>query len=382
MSTIALKGGSYLSAYRGLLQGDVLLEGESIHTVGGSCTGKTELDCSGLMILPGFIDIHTHGALGYDCMKASPAQLLEWSAFLASHGVTSFMPTTVSAPVDEVFQMLDRAKTAAALPGLGAQIVGVHIEGPYISPQHLGCHEASFVRKPSLNDLSEFVRRLDDGLKLRVTVAPEVEGAMEFIGMVKKAGGYISIGHTDATVAVVNEAVKNGANSFTHLFNGMRGIHHREPGTAGAALVSDAYAEIIADGIHLHPEIIKLTVKAKGIDKIIAVTDAMQATGLSDGEYPFGGKTVYVRDGVARIKEGNLAGSTLALDRAVLNIARFADIPLEEAVRAATINPARAIGLEDHTGTLEPGKRADIAIVNRQFEVQYTISKGRIVYGH
>lgn len=380
MSTIALKGGRFLSPDGGFSQGDILLEDAHIRSVGNSSTADTELDCSNLYVLPGFIDIHTHGALGYDCMKATPAQLAEWSAFLASHGVTSFMPTTVSAPVDEVLAMLDQVKAAADLPDLGAKIVGVHVEGPYISTHQLGCHEASFVRKLDKDDLIEFERKLGDDLKLRVTVAPEAEGAMEFIRLVKEAGGYIAIGHTDATLDVTYEAIKNGADSFTHLFNGMRGIHHREPGTAGAALLSDAYAEIIADGIHLHPEIIKLTVRAKGIDKIIAVTDAMQATGLSDGEYPFGGKTVYVRDGVARIKEGNLAGSTLTLDNSVRNIARFADIPFEEAVRAVTINPARAIGIDGQTGTIEPGKYADFAIVNDKHEVVYTISRGKVVY--
>jgi N-acetylglucosamine-6-phosphate deacetylase len=203
---------------------------------------------------------------------------------------------------------------------------------------------------------------------------------MDLIRYIVGMGGYVSIGHSDSVFETAQEAVNCGANSFTHLFNAMRGIHHREPGTVGAGLLSRAYGELICDGIHLHPEIVKLVCIMKGIDRVIAITDSMQATGLHDGDYLFAGSRVLVRDGAARQPDGKLAGSTLLLRNCVTNLARFVNIPFERAILTATINPAKAVGLYGVTGSIESGKRADLVVVDDQMNIRYTFCRGKKIY--
>jgi N-acetylglucosamine-6-phosphate deacetylase len=213
-----------------------------------------------------------------------------------------------------------------------------------------------------------------------MTVAPEIDGAEEFVKFVCQNGGNISVGHTDADYKTAMGALNAGASSFTHLFNAMRGIHHREAGTAGAALLSGAYTELICDGLHLCPEIICLALRLKGYEKIILVTDSMKATGLNDGIYNFGGLKVNVKGAEARLDDGTLAGSTLRLVDGVRNLEKFTGLPFKKVVMTATLNPARATGIDAFTGSIEPGKRADLVILDDDKNIIYTISSGTIVY--
>ena len=377
---ITLKNGSYLSPETGeyvrtnLQIEDGLIAGFADEEIG------TVFDIESCRILPGLIDIHTHGGIGYDTMKASPEEIAEWSRFLARNGVTSFMPTTITASKEELLEALKNVKIASQLPDLGAKIIGVHIEGPYLNASYKGAHDANLIIPTSIDDAKEFKEILGDDLILRYTVAPEIDGAMEFIRYVVSNGGYISIGHCDATFETARTAQENGANSFTHTFNAMRGLHHREPGTAGAALLTAAYAEAICDGIHLHPEIVRLICNVKGIEKVIAITDAMQATGLCDGIYPFAGNNVHVVNGAARTPEGNLAGSTLLLKNGVTNISKFANIPFEKALLTATINPAKAVGIYDVTGSISVGKIADLVVIDDHMNIRYTFCRGEKLF--
>jgi len=377
---VTLKNGYYLSPEENrYIRANLRLEGERIEGVGDGAAG-TVYDIEGCRVLPGLIDIHTHGAVGFDTMSASPEETVEWSQFLAKNGVTSFMPTTITASRDEILRALRNLKAASQSPALGATILGVHIEGPYLNVKYKGAHDARYILPPSIKDVKEFGEILGESLIMRLTLAPEMDGAMDLIRYVVGAGGYVSIGHCDAVLETVNEAVGNGANSFTHLFNAMRGIHHREPGTAGAALLCDAYAEVICDGIHIHPEIVRLICCTKGIDRVISITDAMQAAGLHDGLYPFAGGNVHVVDGAARTPGGKLAGSTLLLRNGVANLARFANIPFEKAILTATVNPAKAVGLDGVIGRIEPGKRADLWVVDDRMNIRYTFCRGKKIY--
>jgi len=377
---ITLKNGSYLSPETGeYIKANLQIEGELIVDFTDEEKG-TVYDVEGCRVLPGLIDIHTHGGIGYDTMKASPEEIAEWSRFLAKNGVTSFMPTTITASKEEISEALQNVRIASQLSGLGATIIGAHIEGPYLNVNYRGAHDASLIVPTSIDDAKYYKEILGNELIIRYTVAPEIDGAMEFIRFVVSNGGFISVGHCDATFETAFAAVENGANSFTHTFNAMRGLHHREPGTVGAALLTDAFAEAICDGIHLHPEIVRLICNAKGIDKVVAITDAMQATGLGDGVYPFAGNDVHVINGAARTPEGKLSGSTLLLRNAVTNISEFAKIPFEKALLTATTNPAKAVGIYDVTGSIRLGKKADLVVVDENMNIQYTFCRGKKVF--
>lgn len=375
-----LKNAFYLNETGNFVKGDIAVENGTIQAVGAvspktRCTETDDFD--GCRIIPGLIDIHIHGAVGYDVSSANAGEICEVSHFLARHGVTSFCPTTATAEMNSVYKAMRNIRAASEMDNLGASIVGVHMEGPYISPRRKGCHDSNLLRAPEAHEFDTMRELLGDKLKLRITLAPEIDGAGAFIRYACAHGGMVSIGHSDADEKTALTAITYGANSFTHLFNAMSGIHHREPGCAGAGLLSDAYVELICDGIHIHPDMIQLAYRIKKPGTVIAITDAMHATGGSDGEYTFCGMKIKVEGGIARLPDGTLAGSTLLLFDGVKNLMKFAGISFAEAIRAATVNPAKLIGIYDRAGSIEQGKNADFAVVDNNLNLVCTFCKGK-----
>lgn len=365
-----LEDGRYARGDIAFENGVITKIGENLDTRGAKCT-----DLGGCTVTPGLVDIHTHGALGYDVTTAGTEQIREISRFLARHGVTAFFPTTITAAEDDLERAVCRIRRASRLEGLGASIRGVHFEGPYLSPARRGCHDASLLRLPSKEEFDR-LRLAAGGLKLRLTIAPELNGAYELIKYARSLGASVTLGHTDADERTALGGLEAGADSFTHLFNAMSGINHREPGAAGAALISGAYTELICDGVHIHPDIIKLVCKVKAPDKVVAITDAMNAAGCGDGEYMFCGSKVTVKGGAARDPEGKLAGSTLLLVDAVRNFTRFAQVSFGQAVGYATANPARAAGIYDAVGSITEGKSADFAAFGGDGALECTFCRG------
>jgi N-acetylglucosamine-6-phosphate deacetylase len=378
---LTLKNGTYLTPEWEFKIGDIVLEQDKIVSAGESTNEKgTVIDVKGCKITPGLIDIHTHGAIGIDIMTASPAQIAKLSRFLACNGVTSYLPTTVTDGIEAVNKAVENVKIAAENQTDGASIEGIHIEGPYIAHKHKGCHDERKIKLPDINEYCTFRKILGDKLIIRVTVAPEIQGATEFIKYVTSHGDFVSIGHSDGYSEAAKLGIADGANSFTHLFNGMTGIHHRELGFAGEGLMSGAYVEVICDKMHIHPDMIKMINRIKNIDEILLMTDAMLATGLGDGKYEFGGFEINVNAGLAQTSDGTIAGSTLTLLKGLKNWTEITGMPLEKALKAATINPARAIGIDSKVGSIEAGKRADLVVLDGDMNVEYTFCKGKKVF--
>lgn len=344
--------------------GKVQLRGSAIETI----------DAVGLCVAPGFIDLQVNGGAGYNFGDASPAGIHEAIAFHVSHGTTGLLPTTVTAPIEAIRNAVQQVHSLNH-----PAVLGMHIEGPFISAKRKGAHNAHYILAPSAARFDELAADYEDFIKI-VTLAPEIPGAMELLARVKRIGAVPSIGHSDATYDETIEALDQGISLFTHLFNAMRKCNHREPGVVGAALDSDVMVELICDGIHVHPAIIRLLLKAKGHDEICLITDSISATGLADGEYSLGGLAVFVQAGQARLADGTLAGSTLAMNQAVQNFTEFTGCSLPAAVKTASLNPARLLGVQDCKGSLEAGKDADIVIFDKGFNIRYTIIGGEIVY--
>jgi N-acetylglucosamine-6-phosphate deacetylase len=331
-------------------------------------------------IIPGLIDMHIHGVNGFDTMDGSYDSLNEMSKHLAKNGVTAFLPTTVTANWNRIINAVINVKDGILKGVEGADILGSYIEGPYISEKQKGAHAEEFIRDISINELKELVTASENTIRI-ITLAPELEGALEAIRFLKGNNINISMGHTDAKSEDIKQAVGAGANIAVHIFNGMRGIHHREPGAAGAfMLLDEIYTELIADGIHVHPDIIKILLRCKGSDKICLITDCMMAGGLSDGEYMLGELKVVVKDAICRISNGALAGSTLRLIDGVKNLIRFTDINPLKAVHSASLVPAKVIGIDDKLGSIRTGKVANLTIVDDDYNAVMTIVNGKVVY--
>lgn len=335
------------------------------------------VDAQGKWVSPGLIDIHVHGACGLDMMDCSTDAIHTLGHYFADHGVTSYLPTTWSAPPE---LMLKATENVANCPQTenGARHLGVHIEGPYLSVKHRGAQLKDLIRKP---DPIEYQKWLDTGVVKLITIAPENEGALEFIDLAVKQGVEFSIGHSGASYEQVIEAADHGVKQATHLYNGMLGLHHRNPGTVGAILTDDRiFAQIIADGVHVHPAMIKLAVMAKGVSRIILITDSIRGTGLPDGDYDYYGQKFTVTDGIARTPEGGLSGSTLTLDQALRNMIKFTGMPLNEVLPMATSVPAEAMGWSGQLGALKPGADADVIILNDDLIVEKTFILGKEVF--
>lgn len=333
------------------------------------------IDAGGLYLAPGFIDIHIHGSAGHDTMDATHEALKSISLSLARTGVTSFLATTMTMPEEKIKDALDNIRATMARGTEGARVLGAHGEGPFINPDYKGAQAEKDIIKPDISLIEEYI----DVLKL-VTVAPEMEGAEEVIHRLSEAGVVVSVGHSAAGYDDIIRAREWGLSHATHLFNAMTGIHHRRPGIVGAVLTSDITCELIADLIHIHPAVLRLVIKSKDLDQIILVTDQMEAGCLQEGEYSLGGQKVVVKDGSARLENGQLAGSILTLNRAVKNILDISELTLPDAIRMVTGNPARRLGLAKELGQLLPGMRADLVLFDEKIDIKATFVEGEKVY--
>ncbi|GAB4549920.1 MAG: N-acetylglucosamine-6-phosphate deacetylase [Anaerolineae bacterium] len=333
---------------------------------------------AGGWLLPGFIDLHVHGSDGVDTMDATPEALHTMARFFAQHGVTGFLATTVTAPREAIRRALANAAACLGTTAGGASLLGVHLEGPYINLKAKGAQAGEFVR---LADTQEWAEWREYGVIRQITAAPEFPENLALLDSFAASGGISSIGHTQATYDEAIRAIQGGARQVTHCFNAMTGIHHRNPGVAGAALTQDSVkAEIIADFLHLHPAILDLIVRAKGTSGVIAITDAIEAAGQPEGEYDLGGLPVLVRDGKATLADGTLAGSVLTMDQAFRNLAQATNLLPDQLVPIFSTNAAKQLGLADRKGVLAAGFDADLVLMSDALHVKMTLVGGQVAY--
>ena len=361
--------------------GTIVATGHKKHAP-ASFAGETYAIPEQFTIIPGYIDVHIHGANSADTMDATFSALDTMARTLPKEGTTAFLPTTMTQAPEKIAAALENA--AVYIHNYNnhgqAEVIGIHLEGPFINPARKGAQPEEYVLQPDIALFDEWQNLARGQIRL-VTVAPEQDNGLAFVRHLAENGVIVSIGHSDADFSEVKKAVAAGASHVTHLYNGMKGLHHREPGTAGGSLLLDElYVEIIADGFHIHPEMIRLALRAKGIDRVILVTDSMRAKWLPDGKSELGGQEVFVKDGKATLASGSLAGSILKMKDAVKNIIRFTGLSLPEAVQMATENPARQLGIFNRKGSLDRGKDADIVVLNEHLDPVLTICRGTIAY--
>ncbi|WP_026690074.1 N-acetylglucosamine-6-phosphate deacetylase [Alteribacter aurantiacus] len=332
----------------------------------------------GTKIVPGFIDLHIHGTHKADVMDAKDWTLPTMARHLPEEGTTSFLATTITQDDHAKIAALEGVAKYMKKPIDGAEVLGVHLEGPFISKQRAGAQPIDHIKKPSIPLFQTFQKAASGNIKL-ATIAPE-EG-MELVSYLANHNVIPSIGHSDAYYSDVKEAISFGLTHATHLFNGMRGVHHRDLGVAGGVLLhEEVIAELIVDGIHMSPEMVKLTFKNKGPDQVILITDAMRAKGLPDGVFDLGGQEVTVKGGRAELSDGTLAGSVIKMNEAIKNMIAFSGCTFKEAINMATINPAKQLGVDNRKGSIALGKDADYTVLSPQCQVLETFCQGTKVY--
>jgi len=390
MPAIAVHASRILTPEEEISDGVIVVEGSRIAVLGHRDelripTGAVDYVATGMTVVPGFVDLHVHGAGGHDAMEATPSALDRIAATVARYGTTSFLAATVTAPIEETCRSLEgiaryiRAHENPEAQGgdnqLPAEILGIHLEGPFISKVRRGVHPLQAIAKPAV-ELLEQLLKAADGLARILTLAPELPGAMELIAAAVAAKLVVSLGHTDADYDQARAAVHAGARHATHVYNAMRPFSHRDPAVVGAILTDpEVTAEIIADLVHVAGPAIQVLIGCKGCDTVVLVSDGIAATGMPDGDYRLGTFEVNVKDGVCRNAEGKLAGSTLTLDHAVRNLVALG-VPLVDAVRMATILPARRLGLAGKKGILAPGADADLVVLTPDLRVAGVMTRG------
>ncbi|MDN5342871.1 MAG: N-acetylglucosamine-6-phosphate deacetylase [Oceanotoga sp.] len=349
---------------KGEFTGDVIIENERIKEVIPVDYEKYEQ-----ILMPGFVDYHTHSLKGIDTMHAKKEDFEKWANMNFEYGVTSFFPTTVSASKTQILSVIKN------LENVGESIDGLHLEGPFINEEKKGAQNPAYIRNPTIEELEEITPEM---VKL-ISMAPERQNFKEALNYLKTKKVRVSIGHSSAGYEIYKDAFKNGVDRITHFPNALSAFHHREIGGTGSALLFDFKVEIIADGIHSVPEFIELTYKIKGADKIILITDSMEAAGLEDGQYELGGLPVTVKEGVARLKSGSIAGSTLLFDKGVRNFKKFTNCTLQDLAKVSSYNAAVDCGIKD-IGRIENGYYANIVLLDKDLNVLKTIFKGKEVY--
>lgn len=342
-------------------------------------TDETVIDAKGLYVAPGMIDVHTHGRNGSDTMYATFKDLNNISVSELKTGVTSFLPTTMTMPSVDIKKAI-----AAAYDNKdkveGAKILGMHLEGPFFSVKYKGAQPEECMIAPTVENYLSFAGDHPDFVK-KISLAPEIEGAVDLIKYLREQNVVVSMGHTDATYEEAVKAIEAGATSGTHTYNAMTPLKHREPGVVGAVMLHDeVYAELILDGIHVSFPAAKILSKMKGADKLILITDSLEAAMLPDGTYELGNQKVYVKDGQARLKSGNLAGSTANLNQCVRNAYKHLDLPLYVAIGYATKNPADHLGLKDY-GRIKEGCVADMILIDDEIDIKRVILNGETKIG-
>ena len=352
-----------------------------IRTIGENGAGEAISLPQGAVVLPGFIDQHIHGAGGSDGMDGTVEDIAIIAKTVASEGTTAFLVTTMTQSPENITKAMQAVKAyQSANSKEGARVVGVHLEGPFIAAAHKGAQPLEYVKTPDIKVFDEYNAASGNAIRI-VTLAPEVEGAEEFIKHLSASGIVPSIGHTGAKYVDIAKAVSNGACNVTHTYNAQTALHHREIGTVGSAmLIDELNCELIADTIHVSVPAMQLLIKNKPADKLTLITDAMRAKGLPDGVSELGGQTVYVKNGEARLEDGTLAGSVLRMNRAIQNIVEKVGVPFTQAVDFATINPAKNLKIDNDTGSIKIGKRADFTVLNGNYDVLLTVRDGEIVY--
>ncbi len=352
-----LKNAKILGADFTFEKGDLAFD----KTIGNAGSSDDVIDCEGAYVVPGLVDIHTHGVLGFEANDKN-VDYDVWQDFLLKTGVTTFIPTTVTDTKDNVRYALSKLTKA----------VGVNMEGPYISVPKRGAHAAEKICEIDLDFLAEVKDRV-----VMTTIAPEEGENLDKIRKVCDMGIRVSLGHSTSDYATACKGFAAGATQITHIFNGCPPLEHRETGLVGAALDSEGvFCEVISDGIHLHPAMVRILYKLLGTDRMVLISDSISATGLSDGQYSLAGLDVFVKDGQARLADGRLAGSTVTLYQAMCCAVGFG-IPLCDAVKMASLTPARALGLEESIGSLEAGKDADILVLNEDLSIRHVFYKGK-----
>lgn len=342
--------------------------------------GSYDLDLSAYRVFPGFIDMHTHGALGHDSLKATFEEFDSLSQHYAACGVSTFFVTASTAPLAQLEQQFNIISDRMEAGTSGASIGGIYAEGPYLCAKFRGAHAEPLLRTPNIDEAKRLIDAGRGNLRV-LTVAPELPGAIDMIEYLVKNGVKVSLGHTAATMEDARLGLDAGANILVHTYNAMAGLNHRNVGLLGMGLVrDDAYCEIICDFIHVCPEAAKIVLRCKNSDKVILITDSIAPTGMPDGEYVLSDLECTVKDGICRTKEGALAGSSLHSNRALQNVVETLDVPLETAAKMLTINPATALGLEHEIGTLDRGSRAHLTALDENYNVVLTIVDGKIVY--
>ncbi|HXW62537.1 MAG TPA: N-acetylglucosamine-6-phosphate deacetylase [Candidatus Acidoferrales bacterium] len=390
MQTTVIHASRILTPDEEISDGVILVEGSRIAGLGHRDmmrvpAGATDYVAAGLTVVPGFIDLHIHGAGGHDVMEANARALDRIASVVARHGTTSFLATTVTAPIEETCHSLEGMARYIHNHASGddmssrgrpvAEILGVHLEGPFISKARCGVHPPEALAKPSIESLDKLVKSAD-GLVRIVTIAPELPGALELIAHAVAQKILVALGHTDADYEQARAGIAAGARHAVHFYNAMRPFTHRDPGVVGAILTDpEVTAEVIADLVHVAGPAIQVLLGTKGFDTVLLVSDGIAATGMADGNYRLGNLEVTVRNGVARNQEGKLAGSTLTLDRALRHVVALG-VPLNDALRMATVLPARRLGLAGKKGIIAVGADADLVALTPDLRVAAVMTRG------
>ncbi|CDF57438.1 N-acetylglucosamine-6-phosphate deacetylase [Thermobrachium celere] len=374
----AIIGGKLVTKDQILYGKAVIFQDRIVDIVDEDCINKSNfeiINAQGNYVSPGFIDIHVHGLGGYDTMDATFEALDNMSKTAAKCGVTAFLPTTMTMPISDIYRALDNVIKNKDMVS-GAKVLGIHLEGPFINKKYKGAQNEKYILKPCFDYIQKYI----DVVKI-ITLAPECDEGFKFIDYLSRNYDVVlSMGHTNTDYNTAVESIKTGITHATHTFNAMSSFNHREPGAVGAVFNTDITCEIIADFVHVHPEAMRLLLKIKGTDKVVLITDSMRAGCMDEGVYDLGGQKVYVDKTSAMLEDGTLAGSILTLNNAVYNVKNKLGINIVDAVKMASLNPAKVIKEDSRIGSIEIGKNADIIIFDEDIDIKLTIINGKIIF--